>query len=239
MPEFVRILVRHDQGHLPVGPVRLFRIGRKSAESGPSGPVLSGPDQSGPMSDDESTMRLASSGSIPQLDDRRTGRAAAPPGRTSERQSGNRAVAPGGPGPQGHGAASRQTPSAAIAGPDIPVAPSGPALLGDAVNTLTHISKASVSIPTLLPGAPDIAEFSYDIDRASWNVAELPDLDSPNTVVLAFGASEMIEHLAVFESLRLRYGVFIHSGPKDTLPDIPSAWADYISLTQRKHSVNN
>jgi hypothetical protein len=35
------------------------------------------------------------------------------------------------------------------------------------------------------------------------------------------------------ESLRLRYGVLLHSGPKDAAPDLKAAYADFLSRLQK------
>lgn len=118
-----------------------------------------------------------------------------------------RSIRPGGgpsapPGPSDSGSTanssmnSAASSSLAAPGADEPASNDELTLGGE------HATRPTIQLER---GAPDIETFAYDIDRASWTVSPLPDLDSPKTLVLAFGASEMIDHRPVFEALRKQY----------------------------------
>lgn len=47
--------------------------------------------------------------------------------------------------------------------------------------------------------------FTYNLATRSWSVPALPHLDAPSTMVLAFGAPEMVAHPSVFQLLRDAY----------------------------------
>ena len=47
--------------------------------------------------------------------------------------------------------------------------------------------------------------FSYHSKTNSWSISDLPELDSPRTLVLAFGAPELQNKPAVFQALRTQY----------------------------------
>jgi hypothetical protein len=50
-----------------------------------------------------------------------------------------------------------------------------------------------------------LESFTYDLATRSWSVPALPHLDAPSTLVLAFGAPEMVAHPNVFQLLRDAY----------------------------------
>ncbi len=47
--------------------------------------------------------------------------------------------------------------------------------------------------------------FTYDLATRAWSLPALPNLNSPNTMVLAFGSPEMVAHPKVFQILRDAY----------------------------------
>jgi hypothetical protein len=50
-----------------------------------------------------------------------------------------------------------------------------------------------------------VASFSYDLEKRAWSIARLPDLDSPRTLVLAFGAPEVLGQPECFQLLAKAY----------------------------------
>ncbi|MCG8419299.1 MAG: FIST C-terminal domain-containing protein [Proteobacteria bacterium] len=55
------------------------------------------------------------------------------------------------------------------------------------------------------PGGLEIATFTYNLDERAWSVPDLPDLDSPRTLITVFGAPDAIEYRRVFAELRWTY----------------------------------
>ena len=58
---------------------------------------------------------------------------------------------------------------------------------------------------TAPPQAFSVTSFAWDHDAKKWSIPSLPDLDSPHTLVLGFGAPELLEDTAAFADLAKMY----------------------------------
>jgi len=95
----------------------------------------------------------------------------------------------------------------------IAAAPAGPAALHNQTLSLTVFSEARPAeaarvaeraVPPPVPVGYAVRTVLYDLRAGTWS-APLPELDSPRTLVLVFGAPELVDRRAPLDALRARY----------------------------------
>jgi ABC-type transporter Mla MlaB component len=107
------------------------------------------------------------------------------------------ALTPAAPGPR------RSSSSAAFARVGVMKVP-GTAEFEEAESGGATVSQARPPL-SLPPAGMRLETFSYDLDRKAWSVTPLPALDSERTLVLAFGAPELIDDPEALRELRRNY----------------------------------